>query len=143
MTVTEPEVNWLLIISTLLLPVLGLAFGVYKYWRSKGRIKIGAYIKTFEKTDKASVYGIYGVKSGQFLNIVATNVGQGPVNLLGGGLVYMTEQPDGTNEIAFPFSGNRSVLLEATRMYCHEIALDGIDLSDIRIITSVRLTFSI
>ena len=28
MTVTEPEVNWLVIIPTLVLPVLGLAFGI-------------------------------------------------------------------------------------------------------------------
>ena len=80
------------------------------------------------------MHGIYPVKGGKSLNIVATNVGQGPVNLLGGGLVYMTEQPDGTNEILFSFSGNRCVLLEATRMHCHEIALDAIDLSDIRVI---------
>lgn len=129
--------NWmetLIALCALLISLVVALWTIYRDWRIKGNIKISVFLRTYELPDESSAYMTFRQKKGLYLYVNAVNVGQRPINLLGGGLVFKKEQDDGTKEIIFSFANNATQMLEEARLFTHEIPVNGFALSEIKII---------
>ncbi|MBI5093018.1 MAG: hypothetical protein HZB26_11340 [Candidatus Hydrogenedentes bacterium] len=128
--------EWNTIISSLALVVslTTASWTIYRDRSAEGRIQVAAYLRTFAPPDNTGPFVDVCPHIGTYLYINAVNIGRRPVNLLCGGLVFKSEQPDGTNEILFSFPDSKATMLEEARMFTHEVPVRGFKVSDMRVI---------